>query len=130
MGHKRKSWSATRCNTCQWHYGHIFHVCVDASDPSHKKVRAIQKNRWTGPRDAAYREKIAEAQTRRWAEVHERNRERDEKIVERYAVGDIGLKQLGREFNLNYRTVRDILARRGAAIRPQGLVLKYDTTNK
>lgn len=70
------------------------------------------------------REALAARNKTRWAKYHEKNRERDEKIILRYANGGAGMQKIASEFEIGYHTVASILRRAADAgiivIRPRG----------
>lgn len=125
-----------RCK-CGWKYK-SFHICVDLTKPCPGEGRIVAppvkkktgfalslENRVviTELSDEARAALVARNKIR-WAKHHEKNRERDEKIILRYANGGIGMKKIADEFGIGYHTVISVLRRASEAgiivIRPRG----------
>lgn len=115
MGFKGKLHNDTRCGRCHWTFGHIFHICLDPTEEIHQQVIYAGKrtNSLKGHpaawRDAEYRANISAALKLRWEKDWEAHKKRNLAIVERYKVGDIAMKALGREFGVGFRTVQRVL---------------------
>lgn len=97
-------------NRCDWPYDG-FHICVDLATPEPKLPPKPQTM------SAEQKAKIGEAvkRTRQTA-----NLKRDQKIVELYLRGDIGLKDIAKEVDCAYQTVRNVLKRNHIVLRKQG----------
>lgn len=123
MGYKGKSFSETRCARCLHAFGHIYHICRDASEVAHRIVHqarpGAEKGRRLAPRSEEYRAKISEGQRNRWLRKREKDRERDEALVKRYLEGDVGVKKLAETYGMAYQTARRIIMEAGV-MRPKG----------
>lgn len=59
--------------------------------------------------------------SQRWADYRESNRERDNKIIERYKAGGVGYKDIAAEFGISKTTVQKIMqeAARDGRVQPR-----------
>ena len=101
-----------------------FHVCAFGKPDlfpqllGQLKARKKQKNRghWINNENLdEVLENMSLAQRDRREREKEENRERDNKVVDRYAKGDIGMHGLSKEFGIAVNVVRDILKEAEAA---------------
>lgn len=101
-----------------------FHICIDLSSPeptapkSHKKrfheMSPAQKAAWD------------ESQKLRWQEHHDKHRDRDAKIVERYNEGNVGYRALSEEFGCAHTTIQRVL--KNAELAGQTVIRKRGKT--
>lgn len=92
-----------------------WHICLKGKPDTTAEILAERRKRGarkggTLPyRSDAHREAISESQKERWRKVREANRARDEKIVSRYAEGEVSIRMLTEEFDLGYRAIVAVL---------------------
>lgn len=97
-------------HVCMVGKDHLFPVGLVASYQSRAARRSWESGnrKPLSERSPEVREAISEGQKKRW---NTRNSERDQKMVERYAEGNISMDGLGLEFGVGRFVVRRVLAR-------------------
>lgn len=99
---------------CGWKF-HGFHICVDLTgDEPKPRIQSRKKL----ARSQSHLDALNSGRADRWARHYEENRERDEKIIERYAAGGIGTSKIAQEFGMARSSVLKVLKR----AQDQGLV--------
>lgn len=104
-----------KCGRCGWFDGKRFHVCFVPTNttPIQREVEYEERSRTSvGTQSRSHRQAISDANRERWRTV---NLERDLKIVERYAEGDIGYTGLAEEFGVSRSTIVNVMKNANAA---------------
>lgn len=116
---RRKPCQTPGCKSPNWH------ICLDVSDPAHKKVHAIRPKRAAMP--ASQRAAIAEAQRERHAIQRAFTKERDDQIIKRYVEDNLGMSNIAHQMQIAQSTVNKVLQRAQREgvlrIRPKGRTL-------
>ena len=110
---KKKPCQTPGCNYPNWH------VCLVgkpdlfpkllAEESGEEYVEGKPKKRRGVAKDEAWRASISLAQQERWERVRQENAFRDRRIAERYAEGDISIRDLAKHFNVGTTVVRNVL---------------------
>lgn len=107
---KKKPCQTPGCNYPNWH------VCLVGKPDLFPKLLAEEAGEEYNPKkrrgvakDEAWRESISLAQQERWERVRQENAFRDRRIAERYAEGDISIRDLAKHFNVGTTVVRNVL---------------------
>lgn len=99
---------ATKCAICKMPY-QGFHICLDLSTPEPRLPEMKRAPRRTGKiQDTS---EMAEAQRARWERYREDTFRRDEEIINWYAQGGIGYKDIQRKYGIGQGTTQKILKR-------------------
>jgi hypothetical protein len=123
-----------KCTRCGWKYP-SFHVCMDMDNlpPLSKVMRELlygppKARRKLGPMTDAHKRAVSEGQRERWAKVRAKNEKLEQKVVERYKEGGVGINDLRDEFQMGkdriMRILREAQARGEVTVRPRGHTLK------
>ncbi len=97
-----------RYHVCTFGKPDLFHVFIPKYFTTGKKRSPFAR---FGERSQAHKDAISASQRRRWAVHYAANKERDDKIIDRYNEGDVGMKPIAAEFGISYGTVRAVLMR-------------------
>ena len=130
---KKKPCQTPGCNYPNWH------VCLVgkpdlfpkllAEEAGEEYVEGKPKKRRGVAKDEAWRESISLAQQERWERVRQENAFRDRRMVERYAEGDISVKDLAKVFGVGTTVTRNVLKKAQNAgqvtMRQRGQTIKH-----
>lgn len=111
------------CQTpgCTWPN---WHICLDKSDPEHRRVHAPKRKRRGGPMPESQRLAIAESQRERHAKLRSQTVERDNLIIKHYTEGNLGMSTIASLTGIAQSTINKVLhraQREGVLkIRPKG----------
>ena len=104
-----------KCGRCGWFDGKRFHVCLVpvTTTPIQREVEYEEYSRpLLGTQTRSHRRAISESHRERWRAI---NHDRDNKIVERYAEGDISYTGLAEEFGVSRSTIINVMKSAKAA---------------
>lgn len=96
----------TKCGTCKMHY-QGFHICADLTTPE-PKLKAPTRAGRMSPVEV---HNLTLAQRERRERERLENARRDEEIIEWYAQGGIGYKDIQKKYGIGQSTTQKILKR-------------------
>lgn len=100
----------------------------EEKNPKKRAPREPGTNRGGGSRSAEHQEALNQANIERWNRHHERNRDRDRRIVARYAEGGIGYMKIAEEFGISkdiaLRVLNQAAARGEISMRKRGTTIR------